>query len=1027
MAKRTDRFESKAGRVVKVILKTVVTLVSAALIVAGNTALPSYGRIVNALTGLRVAAWDNSAVDIEGLDLDYYKADYETAEEGAALQADFNLRLAQEGYILLQNDERALPLPEGATLSFFSENFTNLTAAQSIATQFLGTSTVDFTAFTEAFAAEGLNVNTTLADFYATGAGAAYNMGPGSISFGASEDFRINECPLSELEAAEGVLDSCTGTVPVFVYRRVAGEGRDMPRGMSGHADNAEDQARSYLEPDSTELEILQYLNDNFDTVIVLVNTASPVELGWVADFPSIKAVVSAPNAGSLEALAGIFSGSVNPSGHTVDTFVTDALDAPASQNVGDYQYVDEYGELTGINYVTYAEGIYVGYRYYETRYEDAVLGQGNAGDFDYDEAVVYPFGHGLSYTTFVWSDFSIAEKGDQIEATVTVTNTGDVAGRDAVEIYAQSPYTDYDRENGVEKASVVLVGYDKTRLLEPGESQTMTIVFAREQLKSYDANGAGTYIMDDGTYYVTAGMDAHAAVQNVLAAKGAAVDGDAALVDSFVVAAFDAETYSVDSATGARIENQFDYASQDDTVYLTRADWEGTFPAHDGEPIVGEVSTWGNEINASDGVAYIYGKEADAVLIAAVESTDSGNPDVSDAASTVVTGADNGLTLIEMRGLDYDDPQWDLLLDQLTLDDYNLAINRGGYGTPALESVGKPWGYDADTAAGLVWGGSGMMYVGPVVCAQTWNPALAHEYGLMIGNDASVGGACGWYAPSMNMHRTPYVGRAGEYYSEDPFIAGRTASQMVLGAAERGVYSTIKHFALNDQENHRGDSDAQNPESRRGAIVTWANEQSIREIYLVPFEMCVKVDGGTIESSYVNMAEDGSLSMDTYEHPVALGVMSSFNRIGTTWAGGDYRLITGVLRNEWGFNGWVITDSAAGGQPHMDAQQMIEAGADVKLCYTVQPIPDIEITAATSEGDMQAAREAMHHLLYAIVNSKAMEGAAPGSVMHDPLQNADIIRMGLTGFGSLGIILVVVSEIRHHIKKKAWKAERAS
>lgn len=1020
MARQKREFhESKPARVIKLALKIILVALLSVGMVAGNMALGQYGRMVNALTGLK-GDWDNSGVDTSNLDLDYYKADYSTAEEAKTAQQDFDERLAGEGYVLLKNDDKTMPFAQGTTFSFFSEASKTIGSSQSIMSNFMGGS-ASYDGLNSAFEAAGFSVNKDLEDFYVKGAGKDYNLGIGSISFGADEDFSINECPLSVMQDA-GVLDSAQGTVPVFVMKRVAGEGRDMPRSMYAHADNPTDQARSYLEPDTTEREILQYLSDNYDQVVLLINTASPLELDWLADYPNIKSVVEMPSAGTygLNSLAKIFSGEINPSGHTVDTYAADALSSPAAQNVGDYAYTAADGTETGYHYVTYAEGIYVGYRYYETRYEDAVLGQGNAGDFDYDKEVVYPFGYGLSYTTFEQSGFSLADKGTTLEATVTVTNTGDVAGKTPVEIYAQSPYTDYDRANGVEKSSVVLVGYQKSKLLEPGESQTVTVSFDKSQLASYDAKGAKTYVMDAGTYYVTSGTDAHDAVNNILAAKGATVDGDASLVASFDQDQLDTTTYATDATTGAAVTNQFDDVTQDNTVYLTRADWTGTFPQHDGEALVGDVSTWGNEINSSDGVAYAYGKQATGDLLAKLDARDSGNPSVSDAASTVMTGADNGLSLIDLRGKSYDDSAWDQLLDQLTLDDYYQTINMGGYGTPSLSSVDKPWGYDADTAAGLAWGGTSTLYCGSATLARTWNPDLAHEYGTMIGNDANVGGANGWYAPSMNLHRTPYVGRANEYYSEDPFVSGQVASLEVRGAAERGVYSTIKHFALNDQENHRGDADAHGV---GGGLVTWANEQSIRELYLRPFQMCVEQD--PVGESYVDKAADGSLSMSTAQVPATLGVMSSFNRIGATWAGGDYALLTGVLRKEWGFNGWVITDSAAAHQPHMDARQMVEAGGDVKLCYTPDEGVDLDFrTGDVSEGDMGQARESMHHLLYAVANSRAMEGAVPGGHYKEPLQTADLVRIVLNVVCLGGIALVVVSEVRHHQRKQETLAK---
>ena len=582
----------------------------------------------------------------------------------------------------------------------------------------------------------------------------------------------------------------------------------------------------------------------------MILNTASALNLGWLEQFPNIKSVLFVPSTGryGTDSLADIFAGEVSPSGKTVDTFEANSLNSPAAQNYGDYQYIDGDGNLTGYSYVSYAEGIYVGYRYYETRYEDAVLGQGNAGDFDYDSEVVYPFGYGLSYTTFDWSNYQASWDGTTCTVSVDVTNTGDVAGKDVVEVYAQSPYTDYDRANGVEKSAVQLVNYGKTKLLEPGETQTVSVTFDQDMLKAYDANGAKTYILDAGTYYVTAAHDSHDAVNNVLAAKGANVAGDASRVSTYVPSNTDVDTttYATDAKSGAEITNLFDDA-KGDVTYLTRADWEGTFPQHDGTPLEGDVSTWGAEINAVDEngnpVSYAWGKVASPELIDRLKGLDSGNP-VSDATitDTPVYGQNNGISLIDLRGKDYNDPMWNQLLDELSAEDYRELVGHSGYGSNFVQSIGKPFNIDADTAAGLIYGGTGMMFCSPVVMAQTWNQDLASAYGAMIGNEANIGGTTGWYAPSMNIHRTPFTGRNGEYYSEDPVISGTVASLEIKGAAEKGVYSTIKHFALNDQENHRGDGGIEQ------GCATWSNEQAIREIYVKPFDICMHV--GTVDEN---------------------------------------------------------------------------------------------------------------------------------------------------------------------------------
>lgn len=1019
---RTVSRARKVGRVIKTILKSVLVVVLAVAMVGVNVMLPNsmISRMVNNIAGYQ-QSWDNSKANTAGLDLDYYKADYDKDSIGDA-EKQLDRQIANEGYVLLKNDGNTMPFEQGTTFSFFGESVKNLTATQSVLTQFTGAKG-NSNQLKDSFESRGFEVNQTLMDFYTKGAGSKYTMGTGSINFGAAEDFRINECPLSELESADGVLDSTKDTVPVFVMRRVAGEGRDMPRSMYNHATSAEDKAKTYLEPDSTELEILQYINDNFDNGVVILNTASALNLGWLEQFPNIKSVLFVPSTGryGTDSLADIFAGEASPSGKTVDTFEANSLNSPAAQNYGDYQYIDGDGNLTGYSYVSYAEGIYVGYRYYETRYEDAVLGQGNAGDFDYDSEVVYPFGYGLSYTTFDWSNYQASWDGTTCTVSVDVTNTGDVAGKDVVEVYAQSPYTDYDRANGVEKSAVQLVNYGKTKLLEPGETQTVSVTFDQDMLKAYDANGAKTYILDAGTYYVTAAHDSHDAVNNVLAAKGANVAGDASRVSTYVPSNTDVDTttYATDAKSGAEITNLFDDA-KGDVTYLTRADWEGTFPQHDGTPLEGDVSTWGAEINAVDEngnpVSYAWGKVASPELIDRLKGLDSGNP-VSDATitDTPVYGQNNGISLIDLRGKDYNDPMWNQLLDELSAEDYRELVGHSGYGSNFVQSIGKPFNIDADTAAGLIYGGTGMMFCSPVVMAQTWNQDLASAYGAMIGNEANIGGTTGWYAPSMNIHRTPFTGRNGEYYSEDPVISGTVASLEIKGAAEKGVYSTIKHFALNDQENHRGDGGIEQ------GCATWSNEQAIREIYVKPFDICMHV--GTVDENYVEQGADGSYSMATTKVDACQAIMSAFNRVGATWAGGNYALLTGLARNEWGFNGWIVTDSANSAAPYMDSSQMIRAGGDSRLRSNENNYQYDENNSA----EYHYAREAIHHLLYVTANSKAMEGAMPGSAYAPGLQAVDKVRIGVTAGGAAVIALVFWTGWRNHKKRAAERAAAAA
>lgn len=1014
MKTRERKQTGRVGKVVKTGLSAVVSIILVLVMIASNSLLPAYSRMINCLLGYNKFV-DNSNVDTNGLDLEYNKSDY-TREEIADAEEDLNKRIAGEGIVLLKNDNAVMPFTTDTTFSFFSANSDNFMAGGMLGG---GQSLKDV--FTE----QGFGVNETLWKFYAEGIGAEYGLASGSISYGDEEDFSINECPLSVLQAEDGLLESAEGTIPVYVLKRVAGEGRDMPRSMYNHADNEEDQLKSYIEPDSKELEILQYLNDNFETIVLLINSNAALELDWLRDFPNIKSVVYAPAMGSygMYSIAGIFDGSINPSGRTVDTFAADALASPAAQNFGDYAYYDEDGNLTKYNYVSYAEGIYVGYKYYETRYEDVVLQQGNAGAFNYASEVCYPFGYGLSYTTFEWKNQSTQWDGDECIVTVEVTNTGNVSGKDVVEVYVQSPYTEYDKENNVEKASVMLVGYAKTDELEPGETQTIAVNFSKEQLKAYDYTNAKTYILDAGNYYITAAKNAHDAVNNILAVKGKTVadgmtvEGNAEMVSLYVPENTDTDsiTFAKDTYSGTEITNRLDTAAGDVT-YLSRNDWEGTFPVHDGE--VSEIiSTWGNEINGVDEngnpASYTYCKTVSDDLLTKIDAFDSLNPtDPATFNEEIVYGKDNGLTLIEMRGLAFDDSLWDDLLDQLTPEDYQTTITLSGYGTVALDSVNKPFCVDADTASGLIYGGTGTFFPNMMVLAQTWNQELALEYGEMIGNEAIIGGADGWYAPSMNIHRTPFSGRNGEYYSEDAFLSGVVASNEVYGAASKGMYTYIKHFAFNDQENHRGDREGQY------SICTWLNEQAAREIYLIPFEMCMKV--GDVDLNYVQKNAEGIYENVTTQISACQAVMTAFNRVGYTWTGGSYPLITGILRNEWNFNGFVITDNANTGV-FMDAYQMIEAGADAKLTYEEDSAR--YIFDENNVAEYHYARQAMHRILYTVANSKAMNGGMPGSNYVDGMQISQKLQVGINIGCSFLIILMVVCTVKRFRPKKVKTA----
>ena len=1005
------------GKMVKTILSAVVCIVMVAAIVLANMYIPANSSSVYSVLGINTDEIDNSGAKTEGLDLEYSKSDYATEEELVADEEALNKQIAAEGIVLLKNDAESMPYSLDTTFSFVSHSSVSFIGGQKgdLKTCFEGT---------------GFGVNEQLWNFYSEGNGKDYGLGEGSVSYGDDEDFSINECPLSVMKSESGLLESMEGTVPVFVLSRVAGEGRDMPRSMYNHTDIEEDKTKSYLELDSVELEILDYLNANFDDVVLLLNSSAALDLSWVEDYPSIHTIISAPAMGyyGLYSLSEIFAGNINPSGHTVDTYEADALASPAAQNFGDFAYYDEDGNQTKYNYVSYKEGIYVGYKYYETRYEDVVLGQGNAGDFDYAEAVVYPFGYGLSFTNFEWSNYSVSWEDTTCTVKVTVTNSGDMAGKDVVEVYIQSPYTDYDKANNVEKASVELVGYGKTSELAPGASEEITVTFDQESLKAYDYTTAKTYILDAGEYFITAASDAHKAVNNILAAKGKTVedgmteDGNAEFVASYVPANTDTDvtTYAYDTTSGTEITNQLDNANGGFT-YLSRRDWISTWPTTDGEAS-DQISTWGNDINGTDAdgnpASYTYYKTISDEDLAQLDSFDSLNPvDESELDDEITYGKDNNVTLIELRGKDYDDPLWDDLLDELTLEDYQNGITQSGYATYAMKSVDKPQAVDRDAATGLLNYGFDengnfvftqyIVHAGVIVLAQTYNDDLAYHYGENVGSTGFFLDVDGWYAPAVNIHRTPFSGRNSEYYSEDGFLSGHVASQEIVGCASKGMYVYLKHYAINDQEDHRGDREGQY------SIATFLNEQAAREIYLRAFEICIK--SGTVDMNYVQENEDGTYSMAVASIPACNGVMTSFNRVGYTWAGGNYPLITGILRNEWGFNGFIITDNANTGV-FMDAGQMIQAGADGKL--TNVPSGARYTVSETSVSDYHYGREAMHHMLYTIVNSKAMNGGMPGSRYVPKTEPYEKILYAIDGVCGAIIVLMLILTVLRFVKK---------
>ncbi|MCH3909143.1 MAG: glycoside hydrolase family 3 C-terminal domain-containing protein [Bacilli bacterium] len=948
---------------------------------------------------------------LANLDTQYSKSEFGSREERKKSESDYVLETASEGITLLQNDG-SLPLSKGTKISLFSHSSVDpiYTGTGS------GSSSASKTTLKESIIDAGFTLNETLWDFYASGNGSSYVRSSGSSGYGANEEWYINECPLSVLLNENGLSQSWKDTTAVFVLSRTGGEGKDLPRRMRNWANSEEDKSKHYLEPDSTELGVISYLNDNFTNVILIVNSNNAMELGWVKNYPNVKSVLSAPALGEsgAGAIGKIFSGEVNPGGHLADTYVYDDFSSPAMMNMGDYGYTKN-GSDTSYRYVNYDEGIYVGYLYYETRYEDSVLG--NDSSYDYDSEVVYPFGYGLSYTSFEWSDFSYRQDDDVFTFSVNVKNVGSVSGKDVVQLYSQSPYTDYDKANGVEKPAVKLSSFAKTSLLEPGESETITMEVDKKDLTSYDENKAKAYILDDGTYYFSLASNAHEAVNNILNEKqkdGVYVNADKKsgssrneMTASYTQESFDDVTYST-SSTGVEVTNQFDHAKKDGTVYLSRKNWESTFPKTEGT-----ASTIVSNNASRSG--YLYVQEIDDDTYSKLQSTDSLNPNDLSSLKDVTYGANNSSELIDVRGLDYDDEAWDDVLDNITKSEYENVIAQSGYGTKEMDSINKPKTVELDGPAGFnavvgTTGNDSICSCSELVIAQSWNVNLAKRLGELVGEDGLAQGISGWYAPAMNIHRTPFGGRNYEYYSEDGYLSGEMGKSTIVGAASKGIYTTMKHFALNEQE------------CNRGGVATWANEQSIREIYLKPFQKCVEETGEVSIKSYKATEVDGSLTYveTTSKIPACMGIMSSFNRIGYVWAGGDYPLLTTVLRNEWGFKGFVITDYDSGG--YMDTIQMLKAGGDVKL-NQLGSFKNFSNSATLRN----LSRNSAHHLLYAIVNSSAMNGYINGTSYVSGFPYYYLILIAYDALSAGGIGLIYFFYLKGVKKeKKAKKAKQS-
>lgn len=823
----------------------------------------------------------------------------ETNEEAAEVAEE----IMEDGIVLLKN-ESLLPLNETKKLNIFG--WESINPAYGGAGSGGINDLYDIVSLNQGLENAGFSINQELVDFYNN-----YGADNPEMSI-QKQSWTLPEPPVDTysdelIKSAKEYSD-----VAVVVLSRKAGEGHnDIPMDVRKAAyDNNSDEyddfpeGEHYLQLSQTERDMVDMVCSNFDNVIVVYNGANQFELGFADEYPQIKSVVWCPGTGNVgfNALGKVFSGEVNPSGKTPDTFIYDMTTAPWWNNAEKTEYTNLADmAVEGMNagtaqvyapaFTNYVEGIYVGYKYYETAAQE--------GAIDYDKTVQYPFGYGLSYTEFEQKMGELEEKDGQISVDVEVTNTGDVAGKDVVEVYYKPPYTN----GGIEKSSANLIEFAKTDLLQPGESQTVTVTFSIEDMASYDENNAKAYVLEKGDYVISINSDSH----TVLDQKTYTADKD-------VVYKGENKRTSDDTAA----TNVFEDAKGDIT-YLSRADHFANYEeataapasAELGEPYVSEY-----HLNSNfDKTTYL-----------------------NDEDVMPTTGADNGLTLADMRDADYDDPRWEKLLDQLTVDEMANMIAMAGYQTAAMDSVGKVATLDFDGPAAINNNFTGVGSIGfpiEVVVASTWNKELAQAWGECMGKISQEMGAEGWYAPGMNTHRTAFGARNYEYFSEDGVLAGNMGAKAVEGARKYGVYSYIKHFALY--------------EGNAKMVSVWSNEQAIREIYLKPFEISVKQGG-------------------------ANAVMVSWSFLGDKWTGECSNLMNTVLREEWGFRGMALTDFFRNnGHGFMNADATLANGVDVML----STFNGEENNVANPEHPTSVLqmRNACKNVMYTVVSSWAYDG----------------------------------------------------
>lgn len=911
----------KKGSVTFIVLTSVMALLLIAVLV-GTYIADLCSAAINSYFGL--SSYEKVETGDEVKDTEYFKSAYKN-DKGEAdktkLRNDAVAKAKEvegEGIVLVWNDDNSLPLSSSERkVSLFGRCSAHLVYSGFGSGGQLNKRYGADSLKTE-LEEDGFSVNSSLWSFYS-------DKGTDFTYTSSGADRIVNEVDLAAYTDTSSYTEY--GDAAIIVLGRYGGEQQDLY--LSGTTTVDGDN----LSLSSTEIDMLRRVTSaGFDKVILLLNSAYPFNFKQINEFrDKIDSClwIGNPSTYGLDAVGDVLKGEIVPSGRLVDTFLYDNKSAPATVNYGDFTYGDSSNkgqtytlDATDVHYQVYQENIYIGYRYFETRYEDKVIKRTGVGDYDYSSTVYYPFGHGLSYTQFTYSDMEVkVNKEGDYEVSVTVTNAGsEYAAKEVVEVYIQKPYTDYDVTWGIEKASVELCGFEKTGLIEPGKSERVTVTVKNEAFRTYDANGQLTYILEKGDYYLAVGKNAHDALNNILASKGKNTNdgmdynGNA---DFAYLRKVDRNDFSVfaTAVTGNPITDRFDHADWNvyegsvgqEILYLSRYNWELTYPKS--APELKMTEQLRKDLQ--------YDREV-------VEDPDAKMP---------TYGAQNGLTLIMLMDEDFDSPVWDDLLDQTTYEEQALLCSDGYHHTHGMASVAKPETLDNNGPMGFK--GAGIQYPCEPIMASTWNKTLMREMGELMGEEMLVNGKTGIYGPASNIHRTAYAGRNYEYFSEDPYLSAQIATYETLGIQSKGCYVQIKHFIMNDQDwNRRG-------------VQQWSTEQAIREIYLAAFEDVITVGH-------------------------AHSVMSSFTRMGPKWCGADYNLLTNVLRGEWGFDGFVNSDCPDGG--YMSLIDGIQAGNDTwdnnHNGSEYNPIKN-------SPTAMQCLRLATKRILYTTLHSNAMNGTS--------------------------------------------------